>query len=88
MLYAELSRNMRIGTAWSDLIGQGKTHSHRSGSRVDPWQAEVRTRLSDRVGTQWIKSVGAGALGTTPVSGNFGFAHTVEHGYTMLHPQE
>jgi hypothetical protein len=42
----------------------------------------------DPVGTQWIKSVGAGALGTTPVSGNFGFAHTVEHGYTMLHPQE
>ena len=43
---------------------------------------------NDPDGTQWIKSVGAGALGTTPVSGNFGFAHTVEHGYTMLHPQE
>ena len=30
---------------------------------------------NDPDGTQWIKSVGAGALGTTPVSGNFGFAY-------------
>ena len=39
---------------------------------------------NDPDGTQWIKSVGAGTLGTRPVSGNFGFAHTVKHGCITL----